>query len=116
MNNMNFSSIDYLPLSPSDRDLIINLTRSNADPADRAALEAALSMLLKQRNLLGYRVGELLDKSTALQSELLRKATTLQTLLDHANASVALQYSACLANDEIRRQFTATGSTVRELT
>ena len=70
-------------------------------------------MLLKQRNMLAYEVGELLDTGTSVQSELLHKATTLQNQLNLANAAVELQYSACLENDTIRRRFNSTGSKLR---
>ena len=113
MNSTAFSSVDYVPLSASDSTLIGMLTSSNDDPADRAALQASLSMLLKQRNLLAYEVAELLNKATSVQSQLIRTATNLQTQLDSANAAVELQYCACLANDEIRRQSTTAGSPMR---
>ena len=101
MSNNDFSSIDYLPLSPSDSDLIGKLTESNVDPVDRAALRAALSMLLKQRNMFAYKIGELLNTATVVQSELRWKASNLQTQLDHANAAVELQYRACLAKADM---------------
>lgn len=111
MNSNDFPSIDYLPLSRSDSDLIAKLIESNADLADRAALQAALSMLLKQRNLLAYNVSELIDTATAAQSELLRKARTLQTQLDHANESVELQYRASLRMSDHGDSFASDGST-----
>ena len=57
-------------------------------------------MLVQQRNMLAYRVSELLNIASAVQSELLWKATHLQTQLDQANASVELQYRASLAKDK----------------
>ena len=113
MNNDDFSSIDNVPLSRSDSELIGKLTESKDDPVDRAALQAALSMLLKQRNMFAYKASEMLDTATSVQSELLLKATTLQTQLDHANASVELQYSVSLANDDMREQLHSAGSTLK---
>jgi hypothetical protein len=111
MNSNTFSSIDNSPLSPSDSDLIVKLTESYVDPAYRAALRAALSMLFKQRNLLAYKMNELLDTACAVQSELLLKAKTLQTQLDHANACVELQYRACLGMSDHGDSFASDSST-----
>ena len=100
MSSNDFSAIDDVSLSHSDSDLVGKLTESALDPAERTALQAALTMLVKQRNMLAYRVSELLNTATAVQSELVWKATTLQTQLEQANASVELQYRASLVKDE----------------
>ncbi len=99
MNQNDFPSIDNVPLSASDSSLIETLNEANHDPADRAALQASLTMLLKQRNMLAYRVSELLHTQTSVQSELLWKATNLQCQLDKANAAVEWQYRASLVKD-----------------
>jgi hypothetical protein len=61
MNSNTFATIDNLPLSLLDRDMIGKLTESYVDLACRAALQAALNMLFKQRNILAYKVNELLS-------------------------------------------------------
>ncbi len=111
MDSYDFSSIDNVLLSREDSELIAKLTESNSDPAGQAALQAALCLLFRQRNLLAYRVGELLNTATSVQSELLWKATNLQTQLDHADAAVELQYRASLANRVMREQLQHAGST-----
>ena len=99
MTQNDFPSIDNVPLSASDSNLIEMLNEPNHDPADRAALQASLTMLLKQRNMLAYRVSELLYTQTSVQSELFWKATNLQSQLDRANVAVELQYQASLVKD-----------------
>ena len=94
-----FPAIDNVPLSVSDSSLIEKLIEANHDPADRAALQTSLIMLLKQRNMLAYRVSELLHTQTSAQSDLRWKATHLQSQLDQANAAVELQYRASLVKD-----------------
>ena len=110
MDNKDFPSIDNVPLSHSDSELIEKLTESNPDPADRAALRASLTLLVKQRNMLAYRVSELLNIVSDVQSELAWKATNLQTQLDQANASVELQYRASLVKDKQADSFVAADS------
>jgi predicted XRE-type DNA-binding protein len=110
MSNNDFSSLDNVSLSASDIDLISKLTESNHDSEDRAALHVALTMLVKQRNMLAYRVSELINIASAVQSELAWKATNLQSQLDQANASVELQYRASLVKDKQADHFVAADS------
>ncbi len=99
MNENDFPSIDCVPLSASDSSLIEKLIEVYHDPANQAALQVSLTMLLKQRNILAYRVSELLHPQTSTQSELRWKATNLQSQLDQANQAVELQYRASLVKD-----------------
>ncbi len=110
MNEIDFPSIDNVPLSASDSNLIGKLIEVHHDPAESIALQASLTMLFKQRNVLAYRVSELLHTQTSVQSELRWKATNLQFLLDQANVAVELQHRESLVKDAQAESLVVAGS------